>query len=245
MKHFRRLSSNQLIGLLIIIGGIGLLYDLFVHPFAIVAAVIGIFLIQYGAKKRKYYPSTSANIAFFGGIILFISNFFHLRSIMGVLAFIVIYIGYIIFINSKSNEPLVVQTMEQETNTGKFETNSLISNRFFSDVNLKNNAFELDDLNYYFGIGDVVIDLTETFIPEGETVLSINGIIGNIELYVPYDVELSIHHSTLYGKIKILKNELKGMNKNCKFITDEYGTATRKVKIICSLAVGNFEVDNK
>lgn len=245
MKHLRRLSSNELIGLLFIIAGIGLLFDLFINPFAIVAAGVGIYLIQFGAKKRKVYPSTSANIAFFGGIILFISNVFQLKSILGVLAFIIIYVGYLIYINSKFNEQVVIPVLQEKTSSGVFETNSLISNRIFSNIHLKSDQFELDDVDYYFGIGDIVIDLTETFIPEGETVLALNGIIGNITLYVPYDIELSIHHATLFGKIKILKNELTGFNKNCKYTTNDYKDTTRKLKIVTSLAVGNIEVTNK
>ncbi|GGI13511.1 cell wall-active antibiotics response protein LiaF [Gottfriedia solisilvae] len=246
LEHLRRLSSNELIGILFIIAGIGLLFDLFLNPFAIIAAGVGIYLIQYGAKKRKVYPSTSANIAFFGGIILFISNVFQLKSILGVLAFIVIYIGYLIFINSKLNEKIVIPLTQEKTSSGVFEAKSLISNRFFSNIRMKNDTtFELDDVDYYFGIGDIEIDLTDSFIPEGETVLAINGLIGNITLYVPYDVELTFHHATLFGKVNILKNELKGFNKNCKFTTNDYKEASRKLKIITSLAVGKIEVTNR
>ena len=245
MKRFRRLSSNELTGLLFIIAGIGLLFDLFMNPFAIIAAGVGIYLFQYGAKKRKVYPSTSANIAFFGGIILFICNVFQLKSILGVLAFIIIYVGYLIYINSKFNQKVVVPNIQEQTNTGVFETSSLISNRFFSNIRIKNDSFELDDVDYYFGIGDVIIDLSDSFIPEGETVLAINGIIGNITLHVPYDLEVSIHHATLFGKINILKNEISGFNKNCKFTSNDYKEASRKLKIVTSLAIGNIEVTNK
>ncbi|WP_088040980.1 cell wall-active antibiotics response protein LiaF [Bacillus sp. EAC] len=245
MKRLRRLSSNELIGIIFIIAGIGLLFDLFLNPFAIIAAGVGAYLIQYGAKKRKVYPSTSANIAFYGGIILFISNVFQLKSILAVIAFIVIYIGYSIYINSKFNERVIIPNIQEKTSSGVFETSTLISNRFFSNVRLKNDGIELDDVDYYFGIGDIVIDLSESFIPEGETVLVLNGIIGNITLYVPYDLEISIHHATLFGKINILKNEIKGLNKNCKFTTNDYKEATRKLKIVTSLAVGNIEVTNR
>ncbi|XZF77708.1 cell wall-active antibiotics response protein LiaF [Bacillus sp. AL-1R] len=245
MKRFRRLSSNELTGLLFIIAGIGLLFDLFMNPFAIIAAGVGIYLFQYGAKKRKVYPSTSANIAFFGGIILFISNVFQLKSILGVLSFIVIYVGYLIFVNSKFNAKVIIPNIVETTNTGVFETNSLISNRFLTNIHLKNDSFELEDVDHYFGIGDVIIDLSESFIPEGETVLVLNGIIGNITLYVPYDLEVSIQHSTLFGKINILKNKLNGFNKNCKFTSNDYKEASRKLKIVTSLAIGNIEVTNK
>jgi len=245
MKTFRRLSINELTGIALMIGGIGLLIDLFTHPFHIIAVGVGIFLTNIGFKKRMIYPSTSANLFFYGGIILTITNLFQLFSILSVLAFAIFYIGYVIFINYKDKSSITIQPIENSNQSGIFEVKSLLDNKFISNVHLKDSVYELDDLDYFFGFGEVEIDLTSTLIPEGETVLVIHGIVGNINIDVPYDLDVSVHHSALFGKLRIFNHFLQGFNKTCKFRTENYHTSNRKVKIITSIALGRIEVKNK
>jgi lia operon protein LiaF len=245
MKRYRRLTINELTGIALMLGGVGLLIDLFTHPFTFIVVGVGIFLTNIGMKKRMNYPSTSANLFFYGGIILTITNLFQLFSILSVIAFAIIYIGYLIFINNKGKSISNPITFEESTQTGTLEVKPLLDNKFISNVHLKNNVFELKDLDYFFGFGEVEIDLTSTLIPEGETVLVIHGIAGNITLDVPYDLDVSIHHSTLYGKLRIFSHYLHGFNKTCKYRTENYHSSNRKVKIITSIAIGKIEVKNK
>ncbi len=42
--------------------------------------------------------------------------------------------------------------------------------------------FELNDLNVSGFIGDVKIDLSKAMIPEGESTMTISGVIGNVDV---------------------------------------------------------------
>ena len=57
--------------------------------------------------------------------------------------------------------------------------------------------FELNDLNVSGFIGDVKIDLSKAMIPEGESTMTISGVIGNVDVYVPPDIEVSVSSSAL------------------------------------------------
>lgn len=88
-----------------------------------------------------------------------------------------------------------------------------------------------------------LLDLSNTVLPNDTAVISIRHVIGNIEIYVPYEVEVSIHHSSVFGKAHILgKHHLKLMNKSIHYQTANYDTAYPRVKIITSLFSGDIEV---
>ena len=72
---------------------------------------------------------------------------------------------------------------------------------FVGNVRMMDHIYELEDINVQYGACDVEIDLTTAMIPEGETVIVIRGVVGNIRLYVPYDIELSLNHSVIVGRV--------------------------------------------
>lgn len=93
------------------------------------------------------------------------------------------------------------------------------------------------------GIGDTVIDLGNTVLPKGESVIVIRSFIGNVKILVPYEMEVSVSHSVLAGTGKIFEHhEPKMMNQTVSFQSEGYDQAQQKVKIITSMIVGDLEV---
>lgn len=80
-----------------------------------------------------------------------------------------------------------------------YRTEPYLKNMFVGNVRMMDHIYELEDINVQYGACDVEIDLTTAMIPEGETVIVIRGVVGNIRLYVPYDIELSLNHSVIVG----------------------------------------------
>ena len=113
---------------------------------------------------------------------------------------------------------------------------------FVGNVRMMDHIYELEDINVQYGACDVEIDLTTAMIPEGETVIVIRGVVGNIRLYVPYDIELSLNHSVIVGRVLLPCHEETGFNRNVTFRTEQYKEAPRRIKIISSLVVGDTEV---
>ena len=58
---------------------------------------------------------------------------------------------------------------------------------------------------------------------------------------MPYDIELSLNHSVIVGRV-LLRHEETGFNRNVTFRTEQYKEAPRRIKIISSLVVGDTEV---
>jgi len=103
--------------------------------------------------------------------------------------------------------------------------------------------YEWNDINIQTGLGDTSIDLSYTMLPKGETVIFIRNIIGNIQILVPYEIEVSIHHSCVVGSTNAFENHSSKMfNQVFQLKTSGYDNAEQKVKIFTSLLVGNLEV---
>lgn len=81
-----------------------------------------------------------------------------------------------------------------------------------------------------------------TMLPIGESTVVIRGVIGNIQLLTPYDVAISVNHSSITGNVNIYGLEENLFNQNTIYYSDNYDDSTRKIKIITSLPFGNLEV---
>lgn len=128
------------------------------------------------------------------------------------------------------------------TKTEKVMVSPSIKSSFIGDIRLTKERFELRDMNIRNGIGDIKIDLSRAIIGEGETVIVINGLIGDIDIYVPYDLDVSVQASVTVGDIEVFENRQSGFNRNIFVESKEYGESPRRVKIVLSLFIGDLDV---
>lgn len=110
------------------------------------------------------------------------------------------------------------------------------------DLHLINHRFELEDMNMSSGIGDVKIDLSKAIIPEGESTIAISGLIGDVDIYVPYDLDVAVAGSVTLGDLKVLGHKQGGFNRQINMATRGYEQADRKVKISISIFIGDIDV---
>src|SRR5690606_17085291 len=52
--------------------------------------------------------------------------------------------------------------------------------------------FELEDIQLSHALCDVTIDLSKAVIPDGESTIVISSLIGDVDIYVPYDMPVSV-----------------------------------------------------
>lgn len=112
----------------------------------------------------------------------------------------------------------------------------------FGDQSTTEHAYYWQDINIHGAFGDRVIDLSNTVLPEDTAVISIRHLIGNIEIHVPYEVGVSIHHSSIFGRAHILGEHRNLMNQSLSYQTEGYTATYPRVKIITSLLSGDIEV---
>lgn len=103
------------------------------------------------------------------------------------------------------------------------------------------NAFEWDDINFTKIMGETVIDLGNTILPNKENTIIIRKGIGNTRILIPAEAGVTVNYSTFLGKFKDEKvYQLK--NEQIRYIEDNYSEKPRKLHIVVNVLVGDLEV---
>ncbi|MGF2615011.1 cell wall-active antibiotics response protein [Rossellomorea vietnamensis] len=228
---------------ILLIGIIMLLFEMSFYDGGVVFFLIITFGCIYAGRKRL--PSSSGKALFWFGIIglsLTILNTMAFRFFLLALLVMVI----LKFAESKKKPDRVEPEIKQTFNDGEapvYIKKSTMQNVWFGRQQTPGHVYEWNDINIQGGIGDTVIDLGNTVLPKGTSVISVRHILGNIVIMVPYDIEVSVHHNGLAGAVSIFDSvEPKSFNQSIYYQSSDYDTAPQKVKIITALAVGDLEV---
>ncbi|MCT8136901.1 cell wall-active antibiotics response protein [Anaerobacillus sp. CMMVII] len=230
------ISWTILIGLLLLVVEIT-----FFNKGLVFSIIFAGFLLYFGGKRL--YSSIGKLIFGLGCLVLFFTatdmivfKFF----IFAVIAYVLIY-----FYKSK-NRPLLIQPVVKETDdrgTKLIKSEQMFKNVFYGRQKTPEEIYEWHDVNIQTGIGDTRIDLSNTVLPKGESVISIRNFIGNIQILVPYDIEVSVSHSVLTGTTVIFDEANDRLfNQSLVYRTDHYDLAIRKIKIMTSMGIGRLEV---
>ncbi|RXJ00364.1 cell wall-active antibiotics response protein [Anaerobacillus alkaliphilus] len=198
-------------------------------------------LLYFGGKRLqssigKLIFGLGCLVLFFTTIDMIVFKFL----IFAVIAYVIIY-----FYKSK-NRPLLIQPVMKDldrTGIQVLKQPPLFKNLFYGRQATPEQIYEWQDVNIQTGIGDARIDLSNTVLPKGEAVIAIRNFIGNIQVLVPYDVEVNVAHSVLAGTTIVFEeaNE-KLFNQTLVYRTNGYMEAPHKIKIITSMGIGRLEV---
>ncbi|MFS0783947.1 cell wall-active antibiotics response protein LiaF [Bacillus sp. 1P06AnD] len=200
-------------------------------------------LLYFG--KKKWHRLIGKLAVIIGGISMIV-------TISNMLTFKLLLIGLLIamlvkFFQSRKKPEVFMPDFMKEDSMAPPETllskSLLFKNTFIGGQMTPDQVYEWEDIDIQSGIGDIIIDLSNTVLPKGEAVISIRNIVGSIKVYVPYDVEVKIVHSVLAGSATILNNkEQRLINQSVLYYTTQYEEAPQKVKIVTTTLVGNIEV---
>ncbi|MFT9848124.1 cell wall-active antibiotics response protein LiaF [Aneurinibacillus sp. REN35] len=267
MARGSRLLS-YLLGITIIFAGIGILFDMMGLKDFNPAGLFPFLFLYFGLKSLQRGKRVSSGFLLFIGLTSFLSYWLGIdpgRVIGLILAVLFIYFGYRL-IRGKSKEieinpsykqrnepePFTSSGQEREANhagenkktfTHMYSLHSpqhkhsLIGNLF-----LTGSRWELQNMNVWHGIGDVKIDLSRAHIPDGETVIIINGWIGDVDVYVPYDLAISLTATINLGDIDVFGNKQGGINRSMTLSTSGYKDSSKRVRLVVSLLIGDIDV---
>ncbi|RSK50676.1 cell wall-active antibiotics response protein [Bacillus canaveralius] len=236
--------KSDYISWFILIGCILLLLEVtFFNKGLIFSLLVAVGMIYFG---RKAMPGTFGKILFWSGLIFFFA------SIIGMMTFrfflLAILVHFVIQYSQSKRKPEQINPVLKEPVLFNSEEEvvrkkPLFDNVLFGQQKTPERVYEWNDINIQAGFGDTVIDLSYTVLPPGETVVFIRNFIGNVQILVPYDLEVSIHHSVIAGSIKVFNfQEPKAFNRTFLLQTPGYETQEQKIKIFTSLIVGDVEV---
>lgn len=234
--------KSEYLGWVILVGlSILVLEFLFFDNGIVFSLVIPIVMMYYGWKSMT---KSSGKLFFWLGLIFLILNVFSMMTFKFFVLAILIH--FIIQFAQSKGKPEIIQPHIKEKLAKEellFEKKPIFKNHLFGEKRTPDHVYEWNDVNIQTAVGDTVIDLTNTVLPKGDTVIFIRNIIGNIEILIPYDIEVCVNHSSLAGSTRIFHIEGEGLiNQAAHFQTEGYESAEQRVKILTSLIIGDLEV---
>lgn len=236
----------DIVQLLFIIALVILIIELFFDgPALLISFAIFGAMAFYG---RKMIDKLRGKLLFWVGVIGAVLTTMNLIAFKFLLLAVII--SFFVKWYDRRKEPAVFQPrfLESEPAGGEkvIQETPLFYNKWFGRQETESTGYGWQDVNIQAGIGDTVIDMTNTILPKDDAVIVIRNVIGNIEILVPYETEVSIDHSVVYGSIDIFGHEEESAwNRALHIRTEQYHEATHKVKIFTSMLTGKLEVKRK
>ncbi|MFC4319950.1 cell wall-active antibiotics response protein LiaF [Litchfieldia salsa] len=205
------------------------------------SALISCLCIYFGINK---YHRTIGKVVFWFGLVTIAVTILSSNAFKFLLLTIILYCAYQYFKSRKNPnqiEPVLDSSILE--NEPLLRKQPLFSNKLFGQIETPDHVYEWNDITLQLGIGDTVIDLSNTVLPDGESVIVIRNFAGNIKIKVPYELEVMINHSALIGTTSVFQHqEPRAYNQVITYQTVDYLTATQKIKIVTSMFYGDLEV---
>lgn len=130
-----------------------------------------------------------------------------------------------------------VETVEPTDRSGKRR-----KQKWLGDTTIGSSVYEWDDINISVLMGDTIIDLGNTLLPDENNVILIRKGIGQTRIIIPMGVGICLQHSAVQGLVMFNNEPSHLTNESITLYTKNYTTATRKIKIVSSTFFGDFEV---
>ncbi|WP_124058923.1 cell wall-active antibiotics response protein LiaF [Vaginisenegalia massiliensis] len=103
-------------------------------------------------------------------------------------------------------------------------------------------AYPWDDINLvYFG-GDSIIDLGNTILPNGESLIMVRKVFGRTRLIIPKEVGLKLNISVMAGQVKFENQDYSLSGENFRWQSPDYQEANRSMRLMVSVVWGDVEV---
>ncbi|TGB02721.1 cell wall-active antibiotics response protein LiaF [Halobacillus salinus] len=233
---FKRISTDT-INTILIIGVILLIVEVVFFEGGLVFSLIFFgFMLYVGWKK---YRKTWGKIFFWLGLIVLVFTVLSMIAVRFLIVAIIFLFVRDYYRTKKTPERITPEIIDQEIPD---HTEPILKQKLFGNESTPN-SYVWQDINIHGGFGDRVIDLSQTVLPKDEAVISIRHLVGNLVIYVPYDVEVSILHSSVFGRSAIFQyQKSKVLNQVVSYQTPGYSSQRPRVKIVTSLLSGNLEV---
>ncbi|MRX71181.1 cell wall-active antibiotics response protein [Bacillus lacus] len=220
-----------------------LLELLFFDSGLIFSLLVSLAMIYIGKKKLT---GSAGKILFWIGVVTSFFTIINMMTFRFLLLAGCIYF-FVQYTQSKQKPAVIIPSIQPSTaeplSEPLLKKEPLFKNVLAGRQQTPEQAYEWSDVVFQAGISDTIIDLSNTVLPDGEAVIMIRSLIGNVKVLVPYEVEVSVRHSVLYGSTVIFQQQEQNLlNASVSYQTENYDTAKQKIKIVTSMFTGEIEV---
>ena len=126
--------------------------------------------------------------------------------------------------------------------TQEFNASMINNSNVFGDVDLKVNSKEFRGGSISNTFGDMNIDLSEIGLAEGEQLLKLDGVFGDLHVLVPKDIEIAATTHSVFGDVRVLGNMKSGFGQEILYSSPNYSAASKKLRIVSNQVFGDVKV---
>jgi len=95
---------------------------------------------------------------------------------------------------------------------------------------------------FWLGIGDVELDMTEAVVPPGETLIRLNGFVCDVDVFVPQDVGIAIQVNGFVIDSDLFGRDYDQILTPVTVSSENYGSAECRVRIEMNAFVADLKV---
>ncbi|WP_203289499.1 cell wall-active antibiotics response protein LiaF [Metabacillus sp. cB07] len=236
-------ANADVITYILLIGVVLLMLEVFFDHGGLIFFLLLSSVCVYFGKKRL--SKKTGKLLFWFGLISLIITVMNLWAVKFLICALAIYL--LVQYRQSKKTPAVVEPQVKESLSLKKEDvlykRPILGNNVFGQQSTPEDIYEWNDINIQNGIGDTIVDLSNTVLPKEENMIVIRNFIGNVKILVPYEVDVSVQHSSFAGAVRVFGHqEPKLFNQSISYQTAGYDASVQKVKIITSSIVGDLEV---
>ncbi|MEK4228883.1 cell wall-active antibiotics response protein LiaF [Solibacillus sp. FSL H8-0538] len=192
----------------------------------------GVFLLIFGAGLTYFGVKKSKRTMFWIGIILML---FALLSLWTLRLFVIGLLIYLLYKLQKKSAEVI--ELNKEPLQADVQQATLIGT-----TSSPLDAYKWKDVQIQRFIGDITIDATQTILPVGKSVISIQQALGKVRVIIPYEVPVRLHYTTIYGEATCLRAAPKRLfNEQLQFEDGDLN-AKRELVIYVATWIGDVEV---
>ncbi|MHB1454012.1 MAG: cell wall-active antibiotics response protein LiaF [Saccharofermentanales bacterium] len=146
--------------------------------------------------------------------------------------------------NRKSSDRGSAEGSRKGVYTKSASSNGKPREQFIGELRLGDKPWAPESSDYSVNIGDMNVNFTTAILQDGETVFHLTGWVGNMDILLPEELAVDIDATVNVGSVEFFgEEEQSGISRsNIKFCSDGYDTASKKIKIVASLNVGEISV---
>ena len=136
-----------------------------------------------------------------------------------------------------AQNPPTIHGATQESNASIVNTSSV-----FGDLDLKISSKEFHGGRISNTFGDMNIDLSEIEMAEGEQLLKIDGVFGDLHILVPKNIELYVTTHSVFGDVRVLGTIKTGFGQEITYSSPNFSGAARRLRIVSHQVFGDVRV---
>jgi lia operon protein LiaF len=103
-------------------------------------------------------------------------------------------------------------------------------------------AWDVRDQELWFGIADIELDLVHAIIPPGETRFRLFGFVGDVDIWLPAGVGVSVEVNGFVIDTEVLGRSLESIFTPMEYVSDDYASAEQKVRIEMTSFVADLKI---